>query len=238
MPSHLVASVILTAVCRKHGTFRPKLLALVQSNTAETILETTNEAYELIRSADGNVSPLPALKVLTQLKGIGPATASLLLSVLRMSEVPFFSDELFRWCCWDEANDAKGAGWRRGIKYNAKEYGVLVEKVSVLRKRLGVGNVMAVDVEKVAWVLGKEGVDVSAEDEKNEDAKMDRMNEEDATEDTAKHSAAAKKAGTKRKTAEVETSPKKVPKKAPKSKAKEVSPPPAASTRRSTRKKT
>lgn len=141
---------------RKHGTFRPKLLALVQSNDTETVLETTTKAFELYSSSDE--SPLPALKVLTQLRGIGPATASLLLSVLVPKDVPFFSDELFRWSCWDEAG---AGGWKRSIKYTAKEYAMVVESVGVLRKRLG-EEVHAVDVERVAWVLGKEGMDIDA----------------------------------------------------------------------------
>lgn len=226
---------------RKHGTFRPKLLALVQSNPTEFVLETTTQAFELITSPDGDGSPSPALKVLTQLKGIGPATASLLLSVLRMSEVPFFSDELFRWSCWDDAGDAKGGGWERGIKYNTKEYGVLVEKVGFLRKRLGVGNVVAVDVEKVAWVLGQEGVDVGAQDELNGDEKCEdkdgHVDDDDGNEEAGKRSTATGEVGKKRKIAAEDAAPKKVSKKVPKPKAKEISPP-ATSTRRSTRNKT
>ena len=103
-----------------------------------------------------DTSPLPALKVLTELKGIGPATASLLLSVMRPETVPFFSDELFRWCCWDEPGSP--GGWGRKIKYNMKEYEQLLGHIKALVKRLGV---RAVDVEKVAWVLGREKVDVS-----------------------------------------------------------------------------
>jgi hypothetical protein len=98
------------------------------------------------------------LKKLITLKGIGPATASLLLSVAAPDVVPFFSDELFKWCVWDEQG-APG-GWKRKIKYNLKEYEMLLEKVDGLIERLGV---RAVDVERVAWVLGKEGVDVDVD---------------------------------------------------------------------------
>ncbi|CAO2658732.1 Nn.00g064550.m01.CDS01 [Neocucurbitaria sp. VM-36] len=138
----------------KHGTFRPKLLSLVQSNTVETIEDTAKRAYRSLMNADA--SPLPALKVLTELKGIGPATASLLMSVMRPETVPFFSDELFRWCCWDEAGSP--GGWGRKIKYNVKEYEQLSARVQEIVKRLGV---RAVDVEKVAWVLGKDKVNVT-----------------------------------------------------------------------------
>lgn len=121
----------------------------MQSNDAEVVKQTTKSAFECLPNAKD------ALKILTNLKGIGPATASLLLSVAAPDTVPFFSDELFRWCIWDESSTSKG--WQRKIKYNAKEYEILLEKVRALLERL---HVKAVDAEKVAWVLGKDGVDV------------------------------------------------------------------------------
>lgn len=59
--------------------------------------------------------------------------------------------------------DAPGSpgGWKRGIKYTAKEYEMLLKGVSELSERLGV---RAVDMERVAWVLGKEKVDVGREE--------------------------------------------------------------------------
>ncbi|KAF2794684.1 hypothetical protein K505DRAFT_349155 [Melanomma pulvis-pyrius CBS 109.77] len=134
----------------KHGTFRPKLLQLVQSNPSPLIHDTTRSAFASLDPT----SPLPALKSMTSLKGIGPATASLLLAVFDPEAVPFFSDELLRWVTWEE-----GGGWKRKIKYDVKEYAVLVQGVGKLRERLGV---KAVDVERVAWVLGREGRDVGA----------------------------------------------------------------------------
>ena len=59
--------------------------------------------------------------------------------------------------------DAPGSpnGWKRSIKYTAKEYELLLQGVTELSGRLGV---RAVDMERVAWVLGRNGVDV-AQDE-------------------------------------------------------------------------
>jgi hypothetical protein len=139
-------------ITRKHGTFRPALLSLVQSNSADFIQQTTHAAFKARLS-----SPKAAAKILTELRGIGPATASLLLSVASPDSIPFFSDELFRWCMWDEGTSA---GWKRVIKYSMKEYEALLGKVEELKGRLGV---RAVDVERVAWVLGREGVNVDAE---------------------------------------------------------------------------
>ncbi|KAF2269240.1 hypothetical protein CC78DRAFT_529465 [Lojkania enalia] len=141
----------------RHGTFRPKLLGLVQSNPEHVIQSTTRDAFTKFSASD----PIPALKILMDLKGIGTATASLLLSVYAPDDVPFFSDEMLRWCLWGE----KGmpGGWKRVIKYNVKEYGDIVNRIKIVRTGLGVS---AEDVEKVAWVLGKESVDVGAEDNK------------------------------------------------------------------------
>jgi hypothetical protein len=183
------------------------LLALVQSNSANDIQDTTKAAFKVLPDA------ISALKVLVALKGIGPATASLLLSVAAPDTVPFFSDELFRWCMWDEAGSP--GGWQRKIKYNAKEYEMLLEKVDALVKRLGV---RAVDAEQVAWVLGKERVNIDVRDDGDvEDA---ATKEEEPVSDEAAEEKVSKpraKAGTKRKASETK--------------------PPAEETRKSTRTK-
>jgi len=82
---------------------------------------------------------------LTTLRGIGPATASLLLSVHDAARVPFFSDELYQWLCHD--------GAKVTIKYSMKEYEALVAECRKLIDRM---DVDARDIEKVAFVLIKE----------------------------------------------------------------------------------
>lgn len=218
---------LLMLVCRKHGTFRPALLGLVQSNTSQAVEETTKKAFAAISDDKCSQSDIiHALKILASLKGIGPATSSLLLSVLRPQEIPFFSDELFRWSCWESEVKAKeSAGWQRKIKYNFKEYEMMFDRVEKLRMRLGKSPdktpeiiVRAIDIEKVAWVLGKEGKDVGAGEEKGEesqagDDKKALLKEEETQEtkpDDAKDSkeevtkGPAKK-GTKRKAGSVKT---------------------------------
>ncbi|CBX92140.1 predicted protein [Plenodomus lingam JN3] len=191
------------------------------------VLNITTAAAEVAKTAA--VADVQAgLKLLTQLRGVGPATASLLLSVLRPADVPFFSDELFRWCVWGEADGE--AGWRRGIKYTAKEYGVVVEKVGELRRRLGVQRVQAVHVEKVAWVLGKERVDVGGG--VGEEGGDDGFGGEELAGEGKR--AVADEVGGKRRMQDLEDEnapPKKMPKKTVKSK--EVS----VGTRKSTRMK-
>jgi hypothetical protein len=142
----------------KHGKFRPRLEQLVASNSVSEIKTVTRSAFNLIRNDTAiQTAVLPALDTLTALKGIGPASASLLLSVCSPDSVPFFSDEAFRWVMAgvDYGGNTGGKGWDRKIKYNKKEYGEFIRRVRELIQRLG-GDVKAVDVERVGWVLGRE----------------------------------------------------------------------------------
>ena len=148
------------AAKRKFGTFRPTLLSLVKSNSDDTIRDITKEAFSTFRadleSGSGSaVAAAKAIKHLSKLKGIGPATGSLLLSVFDPEVVPFFSDELFRWLHY-EGNGEKGFG--RKIKYNAKEYEAIFERMLVLRGRLekesGKG-VKAEEIERVAFAIAR-----------------------------------------------------------------------------------
>ncbi|KAJ4344197.1 hypothetical protein N0V95_006275 [Ascochyta clinopodiicola] len=157
----------------KHGTYRPSLLSLVKSNPAPLIKSTTHSAFgSLAHDNDA----LTALKLLTALRGIGPATASLLLSVFQPAGVPFFSDELFRWVCWGKE------GWGRRIKYNIAEYKELLRGVERICGRLGVA---AVEVERVAYVLGKEGVDVDVDVDVGDEERDEKVEDEDEDEDAA-----------------------------------------------------
>ncbi|KAF9637106.1 CHL4 domain-containing protein [Lasiodiplodia theobromae] len=111
----------------KHGTFRPTLLALVRSNAPSAVEAATTEAFGILSSSrgasggeDGQNARMEALDVLTKaLKGVGPATASLVLACREPRSTPFFSDEMYRWMCWGEAKGAKGQGegWARRIQY-------------------------------------------------------------------------------------------------------------------------
>lgn len=115
---------------------------LVSSNGPKLASDTVREALGMYR-ADGTVAP--ALGILTRLKGIGPATASLLLTVHDPTRVIFFSDEAFYWLCC--------SGKKAPIKYNAKEYQALCSRAQDLSKKL---DVSATDIEKVAYVLMKQ----------------------------------------------------------------------------------
>ncbi|KAI9744615.1 MAG: hypothetical protein M1818_002144 [Claussenomyces sp. TS43310] len=124
----------------KHGTFRPKLMQLAASNSEKDITRTTSEAYQTYRGDHSNA--FKAVKLLTSLKGIGPATASLLLSVHAPADVVFFGDEVYQWICC--------GGQKKSIKYNLKEYQDLLTRSRTLAERL---RVDASDVEKVGFVI-------------------------------------------------------------------------------------
>ena len=148
---------------RSHGKFRPTLKALVQQNTDSTSKEQTADAFQTFTVASkADIKPQEGIKILTNLRGVGPATASLLASVFEPATIPFFSDELFRWCFF---GDGKGNGWDRDIKYNMKEYLQLFDEVQAFRRRFYEDferEVSAVEMEKVAYVLGKKVAPVSA----------------------------------------------------------------------------
>jgi hypothetical protein len=170
-------------VSRKHGTFRPTLLSLVASNADTSINSLTSTVFHsyyssIDSSSESHASDIPSfVSRLTALKGVGPATASLILSTVDPERVPFFGDELFRWAMWDTpAPSSKGPagttkGWKRKIGYNAKEYVQLVDVVEQVRTRLGVG---VDEIERVAFVLGKEGLDLDS-DEAVEDEEEDEV---------------------------------------------------------------
>ncbi|KAL8915382.1 MAG: hypothetical protein Q9171_000252 [Xanthocarpia ochracea] len=157
----------------KFGTYRPSLAKLVASNPAEEVQKTTSSAFSLM---EDNPNPGKAIATLSKLKGIGPATASLLLSCYGPITIPFFSDELFRWLHWQtdvEDNTKKrkskamedGENVNRKIKYTAKEYASIFEKTTTLRQRLSEESgktITAVDIEKVAYNIIK-----SAQEEKS-----------------------------------------------------------------------
>lgn len=129
-------------------------MKLVASNSEDVIRATTARAFSVVSSIpESKHEALPngimeAISHLTELRGIGPASASLLLSVRFPKHVPFFSDEAYRWLTY-----TTGDPWTSSIKYNAKEFRNMLESSLALAKRLGTD---AIDIERVGWVLGHE----------------------------------------------------------------------------------
>ncbi|KAI2807812.1 hypothetical protein BLOT_005752 [Blomia tropicalis] len=72
------------------GKYRPKLLDLIRINTELSVTSITRKAFKKI-SAAKNLQQ--AITMLVNLKGIGPSTASAILSAAFPEEAPFMSDE-------------------------------------------------------------------------------------------------------------------------------------------------
>ncbi|KAF7173605.1 hypothetical protein CNMCM5623_005860 [Aspergillus felis] len=182
----------------KHGVYRPTLLGMVRSNQAALVRRTTASAFAAVPASDpaadltsagaeaeaeaeseeselDSAFPKQSLEALTApLRGVGPATASLILSVATEA-APFYSDDVFLWLCLGvfpfaaaaaaarDGGETKGGASKRirpngelNVKYNLQEYRQLWEAVRRLRARLAAQSSDAVscaDVEKVAFVL-------------------------------------------------------------------------------------
>lgn len=95
-----------------------------------------------------------ALTEICTLKGVGPATGSLVLSVYIPRIVPFFGDEVFKWV----------VGEKGKLKYDRKEYGEFLGKILdvLLGEQLG-KEFGASELEKVGYVMGH--LDVLGSDE-------------------------------------------------------------------------
>jgi hypothetical protein len=163
LSSYLTKAELTTLMDWKltHGTFRPTLKGLIAQNDDRTVETVTRDGLALWPDVKESI------KKLSELRGVGPATASLILSVAFPEDAPFFSDELF---CWATADPEKGEpDWKKKIKYSVAEYLEIVEATKarfpsdgfiVEGNGLGFGEdgrIWAVMCEKVAFVLGNGG---------------------------------------------------------------------------------
>ncbi|KAL8751589.1 MAG: hypothetical protein Q9184_006023, partial [Pyrenodesmia sp. 2 TL-2023] len=126
---------------------------LVASNSIDAIRDASRNAFRIYESNHADYAK--AITTMSKLKGVGPATASLFLSCYDPINVPFFSDELYRYLHWE---DGRAKRWDRKIGYTMKEYESLYDRLQTLRERLekdGREIIPAIDVEKMAYVLGK-----------------------------------------------------------------------------------
>ncbi|OJJ49595.1 hypothetical protein ASPZODRAFT_58748 [Penicilliopsis zonata CBS 506.65] len=169
-----------------HGHFRPTLVGMAKSNSEITVRKTSKAAFAAIPSdtTDKNLRlsfPKTSMDTLTKaLRGVGPATASLILSAGTAArdpehEVPFYSDEVYLWLCLEVFPSAekgevpesvskhKRPNGELSVKYNMPEFSNLYTAVQSLRSRLQNSpegeeeedpTVSILDIEKVAFVLG------------------------------------------------------------------------------------
>ena len=147
-----------SCVRRKHGKFRPHLLKYVQSNTDEAVKSATETAFSHDFSKADEKMIADAMKTLIELKGIGPATASLILSVYEPTIIPFFSDELFHYINGKGRMSPVFVSDRWRIAYSMKEYKALYSDVQELRQHIKEkeGKVaLSNNIEQMAYVFAK-----------------------------------------------------------------------------------
>lgn len=154
-------------------------MGMIKGNPEKTVIQATSTAFATLPDANLETSstgafPKPSLDALTvPLRGVGPATASLVLSVGTAlastgNQIPFYSDDVYLWLCLDllpqfagdkeKPSHHKKPSGELIAKYNVNEYRDLWESVQKLLARLSkdagdVGPISLFDIEKVAYVI-------------------------------------------------------------------------------------
>lgn len=143
------------------GKFRPTLPKLIQSNDADTVVQVTQaglgmfmdyaqewKSWGLIPELEYQQAVKSSLKKICELRGVGPATASLILSLLTECTpfaAPFFSDEAFMYFVQEPLKPEVP------IKYNVKEY--VDEYVGVLFNIVVENKTSMAELENGGWAL-------------------------------------------------------------------------------------
>lgn len=93
-PAYLTQSELASVLRWKlaKGKFRPALVKYVAELTDEAVRAASERALGALGSDDGGV--IPSIKALSELRGVGPATASAVVAAVAPSEAPFMADEL------------------------------------------------------------------------------------------------------------------------------------------------
>ena len=184
---HIRKEPLLTP-SRTHGTPRPMLMGMMKSNQNNLVLECTSAAISALPTAHPildaeNAFPKTSMDALQPLRGVGVATASLVLSIATgrseyAQQIPFYSDDMFLWLVVkDYPNPTKSSSKRKvnskflrpngelNVRYTLNEYRELWDACAELRMRLNKEKgkdeefVSQNDIEKVAYVL--RNIDVS-----------------------------------------------------------------------------
>lgn len=108
---------------RKHGRPRPALMGMIKSNQEKLVLKCTSTALKNLPRVTTTQTkpeefPKQSMDDLNPLRGVGPATASLILSIATTNakgqehervQVPFFSDDTYLWLCVGEVPESSAS---------------------------------------------------------------------------------------------------------------------------------
>lgn len=88
------------------------LMGMIKTNPEKTVLKCSAAAMAALSTEDPMLAPneafpKPSIDALGPLRGVGPATASLILSIATgagnpRQQVPFYSDDVYFWLCLEE----------------------------------------------------------------------------------------------------------------------------------------
>ncbi|KAK0476124.1 hypothetical protein IW261DRAFT_440340 [Armillaria novae-zelandiae] len=108
------------------GQNRPMLRTMIRKNTDSQVKDCSRRAFTVPELQSGTWDRVKeSMGALCELKGVGPATASLILSLVYPENIPFFSDEV-------TVDVLSPAGGRKGIKYTMKTYKELFDALGVI----------------------------------------------------------------------------------------------------------
>src|SRR5271156_2669846 len=130
MDCKLYSPLDLRIYQRSRGKFRPRLKQLISSNVATDVKSSTQKGFSELGSPLTIESIMTATKTLSELKGVGPATATMVLQAVS-DEVPFMSDE---------AMLQVFNGDKAKLKYDLKTCKTFVEKVYEIATSLDRGR--------------------------------------------------------------------------------------------------
>ncbi|KAF3384931.1 hypothetical protein F1880_002143, partial [Penicillium rolfsii] len=96
----------------KHGISRPMLMGMVKSNQDKNVIQCSSTAMAALSTEDPMLAPdeafpKPSIDAFGPVRGVGVATASLILSIATATgdpkqQVPFYSDDVYLWLCLED----------------------------------------------------------------------------------------------------------------------------------------
>lgn len=123
---------------RSRGKFRPRLKQLISNNASADVKSATQNAFKELGSRVTTASAIKGVKTLSELKGVGPATATMVLQAMS-DDVPFMSDEAMLQVF--NADKTK-------LKYDIKTCEAFINKINEVVKRLKNGNILL-----ISWLM-------------------------------------------------------------------------------------